>query len=74
MDGWVHYICQFLNRESRVREGLKMNLEPEDLGVNPGYTILTPCLSCFTCEKNGDNKNTSWGFSAGPVAKTLGSY
>ena len=51
-----------------------MNLEPEDLGVNPGYTILTPCLSCFTCEKNGDNKNTSWGFSAGPVAKTLGSY
>lgn len=54
VDGCVRCVCQFLNRQGRVREGLKMNLEPEGLSVNLGYTILTPCLSCFICEKNGD--------------------
>ena len=40
-----------------------MTLEPEGVGENLGYTILTPCLSCFICEKNGDNKSPSWVFS-----------
>ena len=70
----VYTVCQFLNRQGRVREGLKMTLEPEGLGENLGYTILTPCLSCFICEKNGDNKSPSWVFFGGPVAKTLGSH